>query len=548
MRRAALAWVISALGGFLCACFSSGAQPGSTIASGIGEPPKPSVAGLLNPAAASRPATQPTTTGESPQQIEQKARRIAELNRELLRLFRAGKYDQCRAQIDRILQIDPDNEVAWYNLACVSSRQKKVDEALKCLNKAIDCGYSDLRHMERDEDLDAIRATRGYKDILSRKDEIQRRRADKILQQLKDRFGEGYICEIDHENKLVFATNVDRQTLEELKRHLTRYAEAQWKNLFTTHFDQYLTVVVPRPGGALTQPAIGGYYAHAFRLLVARTVGMTLTHEFTHALHAADQEGLHQEHPIWVTEGLATLFESCKIKDGNATPEPNRRLNYLKRLVARKQTVPWEKFVRWNHGDFMQQAIVAYPQCRYMLMYVYEKGLLKQWYDAYAAGYEADPTGIKALEKVFDKKVAQIEADWKKWVAELPAPPLQFAANHAYVGVRVSAVVDGLRIVQIVPGSAADKAGLKVGDVISGIDDERVVDPDDLLLLVDAHKVGDELQIQYRRDGQYATVAVELLPMPATLPRLEEPQPKTRPATRPASAPVLAPAPRKKAA
>jgi predicted metalloprotease with PDZ domain len=196
----------------------------------------------------------------------------------------------------------------------------------------------------------------------------------------------------------------------------------------------------------------------------------------------------------------------------------------------------------------MQQAIVAYPQCRYMLMYVYEKGLLKQWYDAYAAGYEADPTGIKALEKVFDKKVAQIEADWKKWVAELPAPPLQLAANHAYVGVRVSAVVDGLRIVQIVPGSAADKAGLKVGDVISGIDDERVVDPDDLLLLVDAHKVGDELQIQYRRDGQYATVAVELLPMPATLPRLEEPQPKTRPATRPASAPVLAPAPRKKAA
>jgi len=474
-------------------------------------------------------STRSTKPAESTQQFMEKARRIAEINRELYKLFKAGKYAQCEPLLEKILQIDPENSTAWYNLACVHSRQRQIDETLRCLNKAVEFGYTEFRHMERDEDLDPIRKTDAYKKLLARKDEIQRARAQKILDQLQQKFGADYICQIDHDDKLVFATNVDRQTLEDLKKHLTSYAEAQWSNLFTHKFEQYVTVVIPKPG-TLNQPMIGGYYYHPQRVLVAKTIGMTLTHEFTHALHAADQEGLGQQHPIWIIEGFATLYESSKVKDGQAVPEPNRRLNFLKRLVARKQTIPWEKFLKLTHPEFMQQAIAAYPQGRYMLMYVHDKGLLKTWYEAYTADYEADPTGAKALEKVFDKKLAQIEADWKKWVEQLPAPPLQLVAHHAYVGVRVSAVTDGLRIVQIVPGSGAEKAGLKVGDVITKIDGERMVDPDDLLLLVDAHKVGDELKIQCRRDGQYTTVAVELTAMPDTLPKMEEPAPETRPA------------------
>jgi len=55
-------------------------------------------------------------------------------------------------------------------------------------------------------------------------------------------------------------------------------------------------------------------------------MGSILTHEFTHALHFADQEGRGQEHPIWIAEGLATLFESSKLLGGHAVPQANYRL------------------------------------------------------------------------------------------------------------------------------------------------------------------------------------------------------------------------------
>jgi len=50
-----------------------------------------------------------------------------------------------------------------------------------------------------------------------RRDKIQRDRAGKILASLKERFGEKFICEIDHDSKLVFATDIDTRTLEELR-------------------------------------------------------------------------------------------------------------------------------------------------------------------------------------------------------------------------------------------------------------------------------------------------------------------------------------------
>ena len=46
---------------------------------------------------------------------------------------------------------------------------------------------------------------------------------DRVIDWLKREFGEGYIYEVDAENKLIFATNIDRHTLDAL-----RYAEENW--------------------------------------------------------------------------------------------------------------------------------------------------------------------------------------------------------------------------------------------------------------------------------------------------------------------------------
>ena len=476
-----------------------------------------------------RPQTRPSAADLARQRIE-KARKIAGINQRLLRLFAAEKYDRCQPLLGQILEIDPNNSVAWYNLACVHSRLGREGKAIECLNTAVEHGYSAFRHLERDPDLDALRELPGYKELLARKDEIHRQRAAKIRDQLRERFGADYLYEIDHERKLVFATNVDRTTLEEMKHRLTAYASAQWEDLFTHPFEGYLTIVIPKSSDWRWGPAVGGFYTRAGHILFARTVGLTLVHEFTHALHAADQEGLGQQHPIWITEGLATLFESSKVADGHAVPQPNRRLNLLQVLLQRKRTIPLAEFVRYDRGKFMGAASTAYAEGRYVMMYLHDKGLLRKWYDAYTAGFDDDPTGGKAMEKVLGKKLGEIEKDWRQWAASLDAPALRLPARHAYLGVQLRQDIDGVRIGHIEPGSGADKSDLRAGDVILALDGERTLDAGQLMEIVLGHEVDDEVAVRYRRDGKYATTTVRLGAMPQ---RLSAQGPGTRPAPAP---------------
>ncbi|MFP4105594.1 MAG: TPR end-of-group domain-containing protein [Phycisphaerae bacterium] len=442
----------------------------------------------------------------------QKLRRLHAISEKAIGYFHEKEYDKAKQQLKRALKLDPDNAITWYNMACAESRLGNPDQAVQALETAIENGYVEFRHMEKDPDLEAIRKTGGYKMIWKRRDEILRDRARKIEATLRKQFGEDYLYEIDDERKLVFATNVDRQTLDDLKSELTMQTKSLQEQLFDHSFEHHVTVVVPK---SWKMGAIGGYYRHGAKMLVSKNIGMTLRHEFTHALHFADQDGLGQQHPIWVAEGFATLFETSDFDGkGQLLPTVNRRLNILQQLVKRKKTIPFDKFMKNSHGDFMKRAAIAYPQTRYIMMYLYEKGLLKDWYDAYTAGWDEDETGIKALEKVLDKDLKAIENDWKKWVLAQEASPMRVQPNQAYIGIQVRPVNDGLAIARLIKGSGADKGGLRAGDVIVKIDGKRMVDAGDLIRLVTSHKVGDTLTIDYRRDGRYNTVEVTLGKMP----------------------------------
>jgi len=503
-----------------------------------------------------RPEAKPDPRPESrPSQADQartrreKARKIAAINVKLTRLFRAGKYGQCEPLLRQILDVDPNNNVAWYNLACVRSRSGQGEKAIRCLNTAVENGYTAFRHMERDPDLDAIRQAPGYKKLLARRGEIQRAHAARIRDELRERFGEGYLYEIDHERRLVFATNVDRTTLADMKQRLSAYASAQWRDLFTHPFEGYVTIVVPKSSDWRWGPAIGGFYSRPGRVLFARSVGYVLVHEFTHALHGADQEGRGQRHPIWITEGLATLFESSQVSGGHALPQPNRRLVLLQMLLKRKRTIPFGQIVKFNHPTFMKRASVAYSQCRYMLMYLHAKGLLRTWYDAYTDGFDKDATGAKAMEAACGKKLGEIEADWRKWVLALEPPVLQLPPKSAYIGIQLRADTDGVHVTEVVKASGADKAGLRPGDVIVAIDGERVVDPALLMQIVHGHEVGDEIEVRYRRGGKYHETAVRLGELPERLTRRRSrrrPAPRARPAPKPKPKPKSSAEPKPK--
>ncbi|MFG1775573.1 trypsin-like peptidase domain-containing protein [Micromonospora sp. NPDC049048] len=83
--------------------------------------------------------------------------------------------------------------------------------------------------------------------------------------------------------------------------------------------------------------------------------------------------------------------------------------------------------------------------------------------------------------------------------------------SHPSLGVSVTTAEGGGALVAAVtPGSAAEKAGLQRGDVVTRFGDKPVNDSDDLVGAVQAGKVGDRVQVTYKRNGSESTATVTL--------------------------------------
>lgn len=78
--------------------------------------------------------------------------------------------------------------------------------------------------------------------------------------------------------------------------------------------------------------------------------------------------------------------------------------------------------------------------------------------------------------------------------------------KKAFLGVTTEKTDDGVKITDISKGSAAEKAGLKEGDVINKIGNKKVTDPDDLMDAVTAYKPKEEVTISYKRNAKAADV------------------------------------------
>jgi serine protease Do len=82
--------------------------------------------------------------------------------------------------------------------------------------------------------------------------------------------------------------------------------------------------------------------------------------------------------------------------------------------------------------------------------------------------------------------------------------------NAAFLGVMTEKTTEGAKITEVTEGSAAEKAGLKEGDVITQIDKEKVTGPDDLYKIVGKHKPDDKVAITYLRDGKQSSSNITL--------------------------------------
>ncbi|MFG1915420.1 trypsin-like peptidase domain-containing protein [Micromonospora sp. NPDC048898] len=83
--------------------------------------------------------------------------------------------------------------------------------------------------------------------------------------------------------------------------------------------------------------------------------------------------------------------------------------------------------------------------------------------------------------------------------------------SHPSLGVGVNqAEGGGALVASVTPGSPAEKAGLQRGDVVTKFGDKPVNDSDDLVGAVQAGKVGDRVEVQYKRNGVEKSATVTL--------------------------------------
>jgi S1-C subfamily serine protease len=87
-------------------------------------------------------------------------------------------------------------------------------------------------------------------------------------------------------------------------------------------------------------------------------------------------------------------------------------------------------------------------------------------------------------------------------------------AVHAALGVNARSVTDGTRdgalVLNVEPGGAAAKAGIREQDVVIAVEGKRVGSSEELVVAVDAHNPGETVTVEIVRDGSSREVKVTL--------------------------------------
>ena len=84
------------------------------------------------------------------------------------------------------------------------------------------------------------------------------------------------------------------------------------------------------------------------------------------------------------------------------------------------------------------------------------------------------------------------------------------AEEGAFLGVTTETTTEGAKINEVTEESAASKAGLKEGDIITKVGDTKIDGPETLYKAVSAKKPKDEVKIYYLRDGKEKSVKATL--------------------------------------
>jgi clan AA aspartic protease (TIGR02281 family) len=79
-----------------------------------------------------------------------------------------GQYEKAKEAMEIIIAKDTTSKENYYDAACLYSRMRDKDSALRYLEKALKLGYNRFAHMERDFDLDFLRNSEEFKALINK--------------------------------------------------------------------------------------------------------------------------------------------------------------------------------------------------------------------------------------------------------------------------------------------------------------------------------------------------------------------------------------------
>jgi hypothetical protein len=440
-------------------------------------------------------------------------REVLRLTRQAMRLIAQKKWGEAEAVLEDALALAPGNPVNLYNLACVRARLGRPDPAMESLEHAAEAGFTDFALIERDPDLEPLRGLPRFKSLLAKKDDWQRRAAEAVVEVLRHRFGEDYLYAVDADQKLIFATNVDAQTLEDLKVALKAQARSEEKELFPHKPDAFVTIVVPSADDyrrLMRLRNVPGVYIDASKTLIAQKLGGVVRHEFTHALHAGDRAPLGQDHAPWVAEGLGVLYEWADVSPEAVVPRgDNPRFAVAQFAARRRSLIPLDRLVNMAQAEFMSRPNLTYPESGALLFYLRERGVLRKFYDEYKATFDADTTGAKALERASGQTLGELESAWKQWLLERgEGDPRR--GYTPFLDASLTRKDEGMTVTAVRQGGVGDFAGLKPGDVLVSINGRAVADYAAIRPAVGSFAPGKNVALKVRRDGKELDLSLKM--------------------------------------
>jgi hypothetical protein len=158
-----------------------------------------------------------------------------------------------------------------------------------------------------------------------------------------------------------------------------------------------------------------GYYSsddNALIMNIGPGAG-TLSHELVHPYIEAN----FPDAPSWFNEGLASLYEQPRERDGHMWGTTNWRLPGLTAMIKAKTLPTLRTLLSTTRDGFYEAEFDAYAYARFLCQYLQDKGKLREFYKAFLV--DKDHTGVTTLEKIVGKSLEDFQPEFNKWALSL---------------------------------------------------------------------------------------------------------------------------------